>query len=99
MTDRDRIEQITTILCQIKTNGSAKAPNVYDNKSTIGVLYYAQFDVKELKTLRKNLIALQKFNQKQEVKIVTGSHKDNRLEKDKPKKATLKYIDLNSILK
>lgn len=30
---------------------------------------------------------------------VKGSPKDNRLEKDKPKKVTLKYIDLNSILK
>lgn len=99
MTDIERITQINLILHQIKTNGSAYAPNVFDNKSSIGKLHYSSVDIHPLKKLKRNLSLLQELNISQECKKVKGSPKDNRLEKDKPKKATLKYIDLNSILK
>ncbi|WP_294189618.1 hypothetical protein [uncultured Clostridium sp.] len=78
MTDRDRIEQITTILCQIKTNGSAYAPNVFDNKSSIGKLHYSSVDIQPLKKLKRNLSLLQELNISQECKKVKGSPKGKR---------------------
>lgn len=41
-----------------------------------------------------------KKNNKIKIQVVTvkSTPKDNRLEKDKPKKSTLKYIDLDSII-
>jgi len=98
MTDKQRIQQIDIILQQIKENGSAKCVNVYENNPSIGVLYYSNTDVKSLKALKKNLIAFSKIDKFNQFKTVAGTLKDDRLEKDKPKKAILKHIDLNSII-
>lgn len=98
MTDKERIKQIDTILKLIKTNGSTQAPNIFENNSAIGLLYYSSIDIKQLNKLRKNLISLQKLDKLHQIKTVFGTPTDNRLEKDKPKKPTLKYIDLDSII-
>lgn len=97
MTDKVRIKQIDTILKQIKEDGFAECANVYENNPSIGVLYYSRTDIKSLKSLKKNLIAFEKIDKLKQVKTVVGTFKDNRLEKDKPKKTILKHIDLDFI--
>lgn len=98
MTDKQRIQQIDIILKQIKENDSAKCVNVYESNSAIGVLYYSRVDIKSLKALKKNLKAFDKICLFTQVKTVNGTLADNRLEIDKPKKATLNHIDLNTII-
>ncbi|WP_291570839.1 hypothetical protein [Clostridium sp. UBA4548] len=98
MTDKERINQIDIILKQIKEHGSSTCVNVYENNPSIGVLYYSNADIKSLKGLKKNLIAFQNLEKLNTVKTVTGQSTDNRLEIDKPRRPTLKHIDLNSII-
>lgn len=98
MTDKERINEISRILKLIKTKGSVQAPNVFQHNSSIGLLYYSHVDIKRLNKLRKNLISLQNLDKLYQIKTVVGSSTDNKIEKDKPKKPTLKYIDLNLII-
>lgn len=97
MSDKDLIHQIDIILNQIKSNGSAYAPNVFNSESSIGLIYYNSSDVKRLRTLKRNIISFQKLDKTNNIKIVKGELKDNRLEINKPTKPKLKYIDLDSL--
>lgn len=97
MSDNDLIHQIDIILNQIKSNGSAYAPNIFNYESSIGLIYYNSSDIKRLRTLKRNIILLQTLDKTNNIKTVKGELKDNRLEINKPTKPNLKYIDLNSL--
>lgn len=96
MTNSEKIQKITEILQKIKYNGHCNEISVFDSDS-LGVLHYSSVDVKELTKLKNNLIALNKFEEITTTKTVIGTLLDNRLEKDKPKKPFLEYINLDTI--
>ena len=97
MSDRDLIKQIEKILNIVKSNGYCYAPNVFNDESSIGVIYYNKEDVKRLKTLKRNIISLQKLDKTNNIKTVKGELKDNTLEINKANTTKLQYIDFNSI--